>query len=127
MEAYGFDYVAVDAQGVGVDDVFVFAGGGHDNYGDKAGVLVGFELAEDFDAANFGHVEVEEDYFGFIVDGAGGVVAFGEEEVECFGPIGKVYEVVAEVVAFECADGEFGIGRVVFDKEDFNGVHRMCV
>lgn len=112
----GFAEVAIGSEVVAPFDVFIAVGGAQHDDGDVAEDIVAFNLFEDFGAATTGEIEVEKNKVG----SGGTVVATAlEEEVEGFFAVAANVEVVLLFAATKGFDGDFDVGGVIFNEENF--------
>ena len=93
-----FDHVGIDPELVTGHEILFFSGGSHDDHGDDFEFGVAFDLAEDFDAVDFGHFQIEKNHPGLVI-GAMGKWATAVKVIEGLFAVTECDDGVGEAVA----------------------------
>jgi hypothetical protein len=114
----GLEDVAVGEMLVGGGAIAVFVGRSENDDGEEASACIGANGFEDFEAAELGQFDVEQDHRRKIEWIAIGVLAACEEIVKSFDTVVSTDDRWENFSAAEGHHGEIGVIIVVFDEKD---------
>jgi hypothetical protein len=118
-ELYRLAYIAIRAELVAPQHVFVLARGRKNDDGEGFRAWIGAYKLEHVESIQLGKLEVEHDHCGHLRGIAPGVSAGAEEEIDRFAPVPSDDNFVHEIGAAQRAQRKFLIGRIVLDEENY--------
>jgi hypothetical protein len=117
FEADGFDDVSVSAEFVAFNEILFFAGRSDHHDRDHAQVGVRFDAAKHLQPVDFRELEIEEDEkgetFRLLSE-----FAFLIKEVEGFGAVANVNNLIGKLVFVKGFDGKLRVAFAVFDEQN---------
>src|ERR1700687_2449119 len=118
-ELHRLHNITVHAEGIASDHVALLGAGGQHHHWDRPGSFVRLDLAQNFDAVDFWHLQVEEHQPRGSIRSRG-VDATAKEEVERLGTVLDPDKIVSEVLASQSTHRHLGVGFAVFDQQNFD-------
>src|SRR5438445_8896174 len=118
-ELYRLAHIAVRAELVAPQHVFVLARGRQDDDGDGFRARIGAHALEHVESTQLGEVEVEHDNCGHLRRIALGVSPGAEEKIDRFAAVASDDDFVREIGLVQRAQRKFLIGRIVLDEENY--------
>jgi len=118
-ELYRLAHVAIRAELVAPQHVFVFARGRKNDDRDGFRAWIGAHEFKHIESTQLGKLEVEHDHCGYLRSIAPGVSAGAEEEIDRFAAVASDDNLVREVGLAQRAQRKFLVARIVLDEENY--------